>query len=252
MAAERLDSGLCDQIRDFVEDHPDTTLVAVDIFQQIRTSREDSSYANDYEDIGQLKALADELGITVLLVHHNRKMRDSDPLNNPSGTTGISGALDTILVLDRSKREEDCATLYCTGRDVPTRQLELRMKSDTCAWELLSDSLEHPEKRLPIEMEKLVDFMKERGSYRGGNSEFTASFNAFAGTNFTAKALKQQMNRYRFLLEDMGVRFENRRSNGQRLLDISFSSPASDASDAENLGPVATLPASTCVPVRSP
>ena len=67
------------------------------------------------------------------------------------------------------------------------------MKSDTCAWELLSDSLEHPEKRLPIEMEKLVDFMKERGSYRGGNSEFTASFNAFAGTNFTAKALKQQI-----------------------------------------------------------
>ena len=181
-----------------------------------------------------MKALADELGITVLLVHHNRKMRDSDPLNNPSGTTGISGALDTVLILDRSKREEDCATLYCTGRDVPTRQLELRMKSDTCIWELLSDSLEQPEKRLPIEMEKLVDFMKEKGHYRGGNSEFTASFNAFAGTNFTAKALKQQMNRYRFLLEDMGVRFENRRSNGQRLLDISFSSPASDASDAEN------------------
>ena len=194
MAAERLDSGLCDQIRDFVEDHPDIVLVAVDIFQQIRTSREDSSYANDYEDIGQLKALADELGITVLLVHHNRKMRDSDPLNNPSGTTGISGALDTILVLDRSKREEDCATLYCTGRDVPTRQLDLRMKSgDTCAWELLSDSLEQPEKRLPTEMEQLVDFMKEQSSYRGGNSQFTASFNAFAGTNFTAKALKQQI-----------------------------------------------------------
>ena len=189
MAAERLDSGLCDQIRDFVEDHPDIVLVAVDIFQQIRTSREDSSYANDYEDIGQLKALADELGITVLLVHHNRKMRDSDPLNNPSGTTGISGALDTILVLDRSKREEDCATLYCTGRDVPTRQLDLRMKSDTCAWELVSDSLEQPEKCLPTEMEQLVDFVKEQGPYRGGNSQFTASFNAFAGTN----ALKQQI-----------------------------------------------------------
>ena len=42
VAAERLDSGLCDQIRDFVEDHPDTTLVAVDIFQQIRTSRKTS------------------------------------------------------------------------------------------------------------------------------------------------------------------------------------------------------------------
>ena len=193
VAAERLDSGLCDQIRDFVEDHPGTALVAVDIFQQIRTGREDSSYANDYEDIGQLKALADALGITVLLVHHNRKMRDSDPLNNPSGTTGISGALDTVLVLDRSKREEDCATLYCTGRDVPTRQLDLRMKSDTCAWELLSDSLEQPEKCLPTEMEQLVDFVKEQGPYRGGNSQFTASFNAFAGTNFTAKALKQQI-----------------------------------------------------------
>ena len=126
------------------------------------------------------------------------------------------------------------------------------MKSDTCVWELLSDSLEQPEKCLPTEMEQLVDFVKERGNYRGGNSEFTASFNAFAGTNFTAKALKQQMNRYRFLLEDMGVRFENRRSNGQRLVDISFSSPASDASDAENLGPVATLTTAASVPVRNP
>ena len=126
------------------------------------------------------------------------------------------------------------------------------MKSDTCAWELLSDSLEQPEKCLPTEMEQLVDFVKEQGPYRGGNSQFTASFNAFAGTNFTAKALKQQMNRYRFLLEDMGVRFENRRSNGQRLVDISFTSPVSDASDAENSGTVATLPVSTCVPVRSP
>ena len=36
------------------------------------------------------------------------------------------------------------------------------------------------------------------------------------------------------ILEDMGIRFENRRSNGQRLLNITVTFPASDASDAES------------------
>ena len=118
--SETLHQGLLDQIRSFVEEHPDTVLVAVDTLQIIRDTEGDQSYANDYQEIRMLKALADELGITVLVVHHVRKMGDQDPLNRLTGSTAISGAADTIMVLlgrfcglcpDPSQR--DCGPEYC-------------------------------------------------------------------------------------------------------------------------------------------
>ena len=79
-----------------------------DSFQRIRsTGNEANPYANDYRDIGVLKALADRYRIGVLLVHHLRKMNDDDPMNMISGTTGLSGATDSNFVLRKSKRGEN-------------------------------------------------------------------------------------------------------------------------------------------------
>ena len=77
--------GLCDQIREFYREHPDTVLVAIDTFQLIRDCMADASYAGDYQDMQVLKHLLEELHITILLVHHLRKLGDSDPLNKISG-----------------------------------------------------------------------------------------------------------------------------------------------------------------------
>ncbi len=200
--------------------------------------KENQSYANDYQEVRLLKTLADELGITVLVVHHVRKMGDQDPLNRLTGSTAISGAADTIMVLDRSHRSADCATLFVTGRDVEVRELELRFRRETCCWEVLSDSLETPEVRLPGEMQALVAFMEREKLFKGSNGVFAQKFNDFAGTALTAKQLKQKMNQYRYLLEDQGVYFENRRSNGQRMVDVYLCRVQDDGDDrdAENLG----------------
>ena len=42
--------------------------------------------------------------IAILLVHHLRKMTDKDPVNKLSGTTGLSGAADTLFILGKSTR----------------------------------------------------------------------------------------------------------------------------------------------------
>lgn len=99
-SAGTLSDCLCEQIRNFVKEHPDTVFVAVDTFQIVRNNSIDTSYANDYEEIRILKQLADELSICLLLVHHLRKQGDSDPFNKLTGTTGIVGAVDTAFVLD--------------------------------------------------------------------------------------------------------------------------------------------------------
>lgn len=250
-AAGTLADGLCEQIRNFVSEHPDTVLVAIDTFQIVRASTTDTSYANDYDDVRKMKQLADELNISILLVHHLRKQGDSDPLNKISGTTGISGAMDAIFVLDKSKRNADTATLVCTGRDIEYREMEMRLSKDDCIWNLVSDSLENPQMRLPDEMVSLIEFMKVQKSFSGTNSEFTELFNSYYGKRLSAKSLKQMMNRWRYSLEEYGVQFTNRRSNGQRLVDISYSADRDESavSDVKILGAKSCVPSVPCAPV---
>lgn len=249
--AGTLAGGLCEQIRNFVSEHPDTVLVAIDTFQIIRANTTDTSYANDYDDVRQMKQLADELNISILLVYHLRKQGDGDPLNKISGTTGISGAMDAIFVLDKSKRNADMATLVCTGRDIEYREIEMKLSKENCVWTLVSDSLENPQLILPDEMVSLTQFMKVQKSFSGTNSEFTELFNSYFGKQLSAKSLKQMMNRWRYSLEEYGVQFTNRRSNGQRLLDISYSSDRDESavSDVKILDGKSCVPSVPCAPV---
>ncbi len=235
-AAHKLAGGLCEEIRTFVKEHPDTVFIAIDTFQIVRNNGADISYGNDYDEIRILKQLADSLGVAILLVHHLRKQGDNDPLNKLSGTTGIVGAGDTVFVLDKSKRGEGQATLICTGRDVEYRQLELRFSESDFVWTLESDSREHPEMLLPSEMEDLVRLMRARKSCKGTNSDFVEWFNAQTNRCVSVKGFKQMLNRWRYRLEEVGVHFRSSRSNGTRLLEIAYNAPSesdeSDVSDA--------------------
>lgn len=239
ICSKSMTDGLCEQIRNFVSEHPGTLLIVIDTFQIIRKSDTEMSYANDYQEIRQMKQLADELDISLLLVHHLRKQGDSDPLNKLSGSTGISGAVDAVFVLDKSRRSHDGATLVCTGRDIEYREMELRFTKDHCLWELVSDSVDSPELLMPNEMTAFIDYMKSIGSYHGGNTELADGFNSFSGESISVKSLKQMMNKWRYRLEDSGVFFKSYRSNGQRLVEVSFSSTGdyvtgSDDSDSND------------------
>lgn len=148
-----IESGVCDWIRKFRQEHPAVTFVVIDTFQLIRTPTADVSYSNDYAELQPLRALAEELKICLLLVHHLRKMGDKDPINKLSGSTGIAGAVDAIYVLEKNERTENGATLYVSGRDIRDRKIKLEMESTTCTWRLISDSLVTPEINLSDELE---------------------------------------------------------------------------------------------------
>ena len=219
-SAGTIDEGLLEQIEKFVSIEKSTSLVVVDTFQTIRKKDTDGSYKSDYEEMRLIKELADKLSITILLVHHLRKQGDCDPLNMISGTSAIIGASDATFVLKKSKRSSDNATLYCTGRDIISRELELRFSSENCVWELLGDSVDQPILSLPREMESFVLFMEQRQSYCGGNTELTEEFNSFSGFNLVAKSLKQMMNKHRDKLEELGVYFKSSKQNNQRITEI--------------------------------
>ncbi len=141
-------------------------LIIIDTLQMIRRSAVDNSYANDYADLTALKRLADQNRIAILLIHHLRKQKDDDPFNRISGTTGLSGAVDTSFTLVEERRGSGRATLSCIGRDIEYRELGLR-RNESSIWELVSDSREHPELLLLDIVFLVSDFMKGKSEYHG-------------------------------------------------------------------------------------
>ncbi len=249
--SERIETGLIQQIQNFIITHTDTTLIVIDTFQMIRNSSSELSYANDYNEIGKLKQYADEMSISILLVHHLRKQGDNDPLNKLSGTTGISGAVDAVFVLDKNKRNESKANLLCTGRDIEQREFQLSFNRESCTWDLINDSLENPVPTIPQEMLDFIEFMKSQKYFRGSNTDLVDKFNSEKGYSLSAKSLKQTMNKFKYELEDRGVQFSSYRSNGQRLVEVScFSASDSSAvSDEEIVSPKTSVPFVPCDPV---
>ena len=139
--ADTLRHGLEQQIEQFLAEHPTTKLVVIDTLQRVRSAGGDSNlYANDYQDVGLLKQLADQHHIAILLIHHLRKLHDDDPMNMISGSTGLSGAADSAFVLQKNARSANAASLHCTGRDIPDRTLKLELGEDDHIWKLLEDS----------------------------------------------------------------------------------------------------------------
>ena len=131
--------GLEEQITDFLTEHPATKLVIIDTLQKVRDSKGSAGkagmYGNDYDDISSIKRIADGFNIAILLVHHLRKLQDSDdPFNDVSGSTGIIGAADTNFIL-RRKRSGNAATLLVSGRDVEYQELTLQFND--LVWELV-------------------------------------------------------------------------------------------------------------------
>ena len=71
-------NGLEEEIINFLEDFPKTKLVIIDTLQKVRDSKGSAGkagmYGNDYDDISSIKKIADEHDISIILVHHLRKL----------------------------------------------------------------------------------------------------------------------------------------------------------------------------------
>lgn len=111
-------------------------LVVLDTLGKARPQRRsgDDPYIADYQLGSRIKATIDAVpGAALLAVHHTRKLGAEDWLDTVSGTQGITGSADYILVLQR-KRKSDEGVLAVTGRDVVEN--EYAVKTDGGIWTL--------------------------------------------------------------------------------------------------------------------
>jgi hypothetical protein len=165
-----LPAGGAEYIAGWLDEHHGARLVVIDVFTKVRGLPPGgvSAYEADYASIGYVKRLADDYGVPILVVHHVRKAGSDDFLAEVSGTNGLAGAADAVLVLKRGRAQAD-GVLHVTGRDVTENDYAMTFDADNGAWNLLEGSADdhlmpdtramisrfvrdHPEGRKPKEI----------------------------------------------------------------------------------------------------
>lgn len=222
--AKQLGAGLEEQLKWFVQEHPDTRLIIIDTLQKVREPGEDTySYASDYEVIAKLKAFADEHSICLLLVHHTRKQQAEYKFDMISGTNGLLGAADGVFLLQKERRTSNTAMLDISGRDQQDQRLYLTRNEERLIW-----TLERAETELwkeppdPVLAAIAALVTAEQPQWSGTATELVAAL----GLKIKPNALSMRLNvRAGKLQCEYGIRYESHRSHAGRTLSFTLDCP---------------------------
>ncbi len=116
----RIDKGGAELLEEEVQKNPKLRIIIVDTWTKLSpriTSKQQSLYESQYDALVPLKAIADKYAISIVAVHHNRKMSADDVVDEISGTTGLTGSVDGFWILKKERGQTD-AVLHIIGRDI--------------------------------------------------------------------------------------------------------------------------------------
>ena len=149
-----LADGLLSMLKALADECGDVGMVIIDTLQKVRgvAGKTEGVYGYDYRELGQLHQYALQNNLAVVLVHHlNKGGDDSDFVGRLNGSTGISGAADSIITLSRSKRGDRETKMSITGRDIVERTLILEMDWGRYRWTILGEEHEVAERKDELE-----------------------------------------------------------------------------------------------------
>lgn len=133
-----MNEGFLLQLEDLLEQFSDVKIVVIDTLQFIkyRQGKSESAYETDYRTGRDLKEFAEKKNIAIVVVTHTTKMRYiDDDMANVSGTNGVTGAADSVIVLGKEKRTDLDAKMFITGRKVRQTMHNIKFDDKKCRWE---------------------------------------------------------------------------------------------------------------------
>ena len=139
-----------------------------------------------------------------------------------SGSMGITGACDAVMVLS-GKRGEETTTLNVTGRDFDPVEMVLSFRdgfrqlrsTDSEAWRKEQECLQSPAVR------GVIMFMKARERWEGSAANLLEELCEIQGIDMKPDALaKEVLKYYEQLAHKEGICVQWRRSNGRRLFTL--------------------------------
>lgn len=135
----RVDDGGLDDIRADVAQLGNVRLIMIDTLAMIRPllKSNEGVYQADYMAVRGLLQLSHDLGVSILVSHHDRKQGAEDALDTLSGTKGLAGGVDGAIILKRPRMERD-GTMDLIGRDIEEQRIGVRFDiSSEVPWTVL-------------------------------------------------------------------------------------------------------------------
>ncbi len=114
-------------------------LVIVDTFGRAVGKHEIKDYSENVNLLSPLQQMAQELGITILVVdHHGKAATGDNPIMDQIGSIGKSATFDTILALYKQQGIVG-GKLMVVSRDAENMEMAVEWDSVTCTWKELGD-----------------------------------------------------------------------------------------------------------------
>jgi putative DNA primase/helicase len=145
----RIGEGFIEELDKIKEQDPHMRVVIIDTLQKIRpvSNGKRMIYQAEYEDYEKLQHWSIENGIPVICVHHTRKgdaRKSENPFDEISGSTGIQGVADTLIVCQRPKGTDE-GTMFVTGREVSEESYPMTFSKETMTW-----TIDKPEENVDV------------------------------------------------------------------------------------------------------
>jgi len=150
----RFDEGGLDTLKRIIKNNSDVRLIVIDPLVNFKPIK-GNGYESDYKYLKELKGLADRHGIAILLVHHLKKSRVSDAIDGFSGSVGITGAADNLMLL--KKYNADLSELLMIGKNIHSTSYAMKL-NDGVYWDVVGE-IEEIQKTEGLQ--KIYDLFKE-------------------------------------------------------------------------------------------
>ncbi|SED42479.1 AAA domain-containing protein [Rhizobiales bacterium GAS191] len=140
----RLNEGGLDWISKWISSSPRARLIIVDILERVRqlinAKDKRTTYSSDYEALIRLQELATEAMISILVLHHQRKLGADDLIDTLSGTLGLGGAVDSVLILGKELKTDN-KFLWGRGRDLEEFSITVH-QNEKMRWEVIGPRMD--------------------------------------------------------------------------------------------------------------
>jgi hypothetical protein len=155
----RADQGGLEKIKEWCKSVKKPVLIVVDTLERFRKPANGKGplYSADYEAIAGLQKIATDYGAAIIVIHHQRKAEADDAFDTVSGTLGLTGAADTILIIER---RSGGIILHARGRDIEDSETAMHFDKETCRWTILGAASEVQRSN---ERAKVISTLKEAG-----------------------------------------------------------------------------------------
>ena len=185
-------------------------------------------YEHDYSRLAQLHRVALDAHCTLGVVTHTRKAAADDFMNQVSGSSGITGAADTVWVLQRARLATQ-AVLNITGRDIEEQALALEWNTVTGGWTVLGGAEEVMETEDRV---KLFALLREHGPMSIAQIADTLGRDKKLTTTWLWKV------RQAGLLEFANGKYDRVKKEGGYIEETLETSKDSESSEAASVNPV--------------